>query len=158
MVLFTIGLLAASFSSADSALTSLTTSYCVDIREQPGNERLRKRAHLLICLVFAAFIVLFRILNSTSIIDAIYVLCSYTYGPLLGLFAYGLLTRHPVNDRWVPVIAVLSPLLCLTIDHVTSLLTGYQFGYELLILNGALTFVGLYCSRYIPSVEDPLLS
>ena len=158
MVLFTIGLLAASFSSADSALTSLTTSYCVDIREQPGNERLRKRAHLLICLVFAAFIVLFRILNSTSIIDAIYVLCSYTYGPLLGLFAYGLLTHHPVNDRWVPVIAVLSPLLCLTIDHVTSLLTGYQFGYELLILNGALTFVGLYCSRYVPLVEDPLFS
>lgn len=86
-VFFTIGIVAASFSSADSALTALTTSYCVDICERPEDERLRRRAHVGIAVVFVAFILLFRMLNSTSVIDAIYVLCSYTYGPLLGLFA-----------------------------------------------------------------------
>ena len=94
--------------------------------------------------VFVVFILLFRLLNSTSVIDAIYILCSYTYGPLLGLFAFGLLTKRQANDRYVPYICVLSPLLCLAIDTLTYQLTGYRFGYELLMLNGLLTFCGLW--------------
>ena len=147
LVLFTLGIVAASFSSADSALTALTTSYCVDIRERKGDEGLRKRAHVGVAVVFAAFILLFRLLNSSSIIDAIYVMCSYTYGPLLGLFAYGLLTRQKTNDRYVPYIAVASPLLCFALDWLTSHYMGYKFGYELLMLNGLLTFAGLWMMR-----------
>lgn len=142
--LFTVGIVAASFSSADSALTSLTTSYCVDIRGRKDDERLRKRAHLGIAVVFALFILVFRVVNSTSVIDAIYILCSYTYGPLLGLFAYGLLTKRSVNDRVVPYVAVASPIVCYVLNDVVAHATGYQFGYELLMLNGALTFAGLW--------------
>lgn len=144
VVLFTVGIVAASFSSADSALTSLTTSYCVDIRGRKDDERLRKRAHLDIAVVFALFILAFRVVNSTSVIDAIYILCSYTYGPLLGLFAYGLLTKRSVNDRVVPYVAVASPIVCYVLNDIVAHATGYQFGYELLMLNGALTFAGLW--------------
>lgn len=148
-VLFTIGVVAASFSSADSALTALTTSYCVDIRQRPADERLRRRAHIGVAVVFVAFILLFRMLNSTSVIDAIYVMCSYTYGPLLGLFAFGLTTRRPVADCLVPYIAVASPLLCFAIDTTAQSLWGYKFGYELLMLNGMLTFAGLWMSGWL---------
>ena len=146
LVLFIVGIVAASFSSADSALTSLTTSYCVDIRERAGDERLRKRAHLGMAVIFVVFILLFRLLNSTSVLDAIYVMCGYTYGPLLGLFAFGLFTRRQVNDRLVPYICIASPLLCFLLDKTISATTGYQFGYELLMLNGLLTFLGLWLS------------
>lgn len=149
-VLFTIGVVAASFSSADSALTALTTSYCVDIRQRPADERLRRRAHIGVAVVFVAFILLFRMLNSTSVIDAIYVMCSYTYGPLLGLFAFGLTTRRPVADCLVPYIAIASPLLCFAIDMVAQSVWGYKFGYELLMLNGMLTFDGLWMSGWLP--------
>ncbi len=146
MVLFVLGIVAASFSSADSALTSLTTIYCVDILGQKDNELLRKRTHLAMCAIFVLFILFFMVVNSTSLIDAIYIICSYTYGPLLGLFAYGLLTKQGVNDRLVPYIAVASPLLCYAIDYGVGQMTGYHFGYELLMLNGLITFVGLYLS------------
>ena len=143
---FTIGLVAASFSSADSALTSLTTSYCVDIMGRAGDERLRKRAHLGISVLFVVMILSFRLLNSTSVIDAIYILCGYTYGPLLGLFAFGMLTKRMPRDRYVPYICVASPILCYAIDTQTALVSGYQFGYELLMLNGILTFLALLIS------------
>ena len=146
VVLFTLGIVAAAFSSADSALTSLTTSFCVDIRQKPDDENLRRRAHVWISLIFIGFVLLFRLVNSSSIIDAIYVMCGYTYGPLLGMFAFSLLTRRRVNDRAVPYIAVVSPLLCFAIDLLTARLTGYRFGYELLMLNGLLTFLGLWMS------------
>lgn len=97
-----------------------------------------------VAALFMVFILVFRAVNSTSVIDAIYILCGYTYGPLLGLFSFGLLTRRSVNDRWVPAVAVASPLLCFAIETATRCLTGYQFGYELLMLNGALTFAGLW--------------
>ena len=142
-VLFTIGIMAASFSSADSALTAMTTSYCVDIKGKPADERLRKRVHIGMAIVFALLILMVEAVNSTSVIDAIYILCSYTYGPLLGLFAYGLLTKRGINDRWVPYIAVASPLICFALDKTVASTTGYQFGYELLMLNGLLTFLGL---------------
>lgn len=146
-VLFAIGVVAACFSSADSALTSLTTSYCVDICEQPTNEGLRKRVHIGMAVVFVLFILVFRAVNSTSLIDAVYILCSYTYGPLLGLFAYGLLTRKTVNDRLVPYVVVASPLLCFLLDNMALQLWNYKFGYELLMLNGLLTFMGLLATR-----------
>ena len=147
LIPFTIGLVAASFSSVDSALTSLTTSYCVDICGRAGEERLRKRAHLGISALFVLMIILFRMLNSTSVIDAIYVICGYTYGPLLGLFAFGMLTKRKSQDRLVPYICVASPLLCYGIDSLMTYLAGYRFGYELLMLNGVFTFVGLWMAR-----------
>ena len=146
-IVFVLGIVAASFSSADSALTSLTTIYCVDICERSDDERLRKRVHVIVCMVFVLFIVLFRAVNSTSLIDAIYTIVSYTYGPLLGLFAFGLLTGHGVNDRLVPYVAVVSPILCYAIDALVGSLLGYRFGYELLMLNGMLTFLGLWLVR-----------
>ena len=146
-VLFTIGVVAACFSTADSALTSLTTSFCVDICEQPKNETLRKRIHFAMSVVFILFILVFKVFNSTSLIDAVYILCSYTYGPLLGLFAFSLLTRRSVNDKFVPYIAIASPLLCFAIDTLSMKLWNYKFGYELLMLNGILTFSGLYLSN-----------
>ena len=145
--LFIIGIVAASFSSADSALTSLTTCYCVDIRRQPDNETLRKKTHIAMCLFFVLFILLFRQINSTSLIDAIYTLASYTYGPLLGLFVFGLFTKRQPNDRIVPYICIISPLLCYALDTTAQHLWGYHFGYELLMLNGLLTFLGLWMTK-----------
>ena len=147
IVLFTIGIVAASFSSADSAMTALTTTWCVYIMERKNDERLRKRTHLGFALLFVVFILAFKALNSTSVIDAIYIICSYTYGPLLGLFAFGLFTRWQVKDRYVPYIAIISPVICFVIETVTRQTTGYEFGYELLMVNGLLTFVGLYLCR-----------
>lgn len=147
VVLFTIGIVAASFSSADSALTALTTTYCVDIKEKADDEALRHRVHAGMSVVFIIFILLFRTFNSTNLIDAIYILVSYTYGPLLGLFAFGLFTKYQVTDRWVPYFAILSPILCYALDVLAQQLWGYHFGYELLMLNGALTFAGLYVTR-----------
>jgi Na+/proline symporter len=143
-LLLTIGIVAASFSSADSALTSLTTCFCVDISRQPDNERLRKRMHVIMCFIFILFILLFRAINSTSLIDAVYILASYTYGPLLGLFTFGLLTRRKTNDCLVPYICVAAPILCYALDTTTQYLWNYHFGYELLMLNGLLTFLGLW--------------
>ncbi len=144
VVLFTVGVVASSFSSADSALTALTTSCCVDLWSRPDDEKLRRRVHFGVSVAFVVFILLFRSLNSTSVIDAIYVLCSYTYGPLLGLFAYGLLTRRGVSGRLVPWIAVASPVVCFAVDSLSKTAFGYTFGYELLMLNGLLTFAGLW--------------
>ena len=143
-VLFSIGIVAACFSSADSALTALTTSVCVDLFRSPDDEALRKRTHVIIALVFIAFILVFARLNSTSLLQAVLMLVGYTYGPLLGLFAYGLFTRRGVCDHWVPYVCVASPLLCLVADLLARRYLDYQFGYELLMLNGALTFLGLW--------------
>ncbi len=150
VVFFTIGIVAASFSSADSAITAMTTCLCVDICERSSDERLRKRMHVMVSIVFIMFILLFRLLNSTSIIDAIYIMCSYTYGPLLGLFAFGLLTKHQTNDKYVPYICVASPLLCFALDKTIASTTGYRFGYELLMLNGFLTFAMLAVLGVLP--------
>lgn len=147
VILFTIGIVAASFSSADSALTALTTCYCVDIKQKPTDERLRHLVHAGMGIVFVLFILLFRVFNSTNLIDAIYILVSYTYGPLLGLFAFGLLTKYRVTDIFVPYFAIASPILCYGVDVLAQYLWQYHFGYELLMLNGLLTFAGLYITR-----------
>lgn len=152
-IVFVLGIVAASFSSADSALASLTTICCVDLLEIEENsdtqsgrsdaERIRKQVHLLMCVVFMLFVVLFDAVNSKSLIDAVYTIVSYTYGPLLGLFAFGLLTKRQVYDRLVPYIAVASPVICYVLDWLMGMVTGYHFGYELLMLNGLLVFLGL---------------
>lgn len=147
VILFTIGIVAACFSSADSALTALTTTFCVDICNREKDERLRRKAHLGVSVVFVLFILVFRLVNSTSLIDAIYTIVSYTYGPLLGLFSFGLLTKQSVNDRVIPYVAVASPVICFALDTIVSKTTGYQFGYELLMLNGLITFSGCWLSR-----------
>ena len=144
LVLFSIGIIAASFSSADSALTALTTTMCIDVCNKPENESFRKRIHIAIAIVFALFILIFKALNNTSAIDAIYIMCAYTYGPLLGLFAFGLFTRHKLHDRFVPYVAILAPCLCWTLSYVSENWWGYKFGYELLLINGALSFLGFY--------------
>ncbi len=144
VVLFTIGIVAASFSSADSALTAMTTSYCVDICGRSNDERLRKWAHIVIALIFMLLILMVKALNSSSVIDVIYTLCSYTYGPLLGLFAFSIFTKRGVNDHYAPYIAVASPIICYLLQVFMKETTGYRFGYELLMLNGLLTFTALW--------------
>jgi Na+/proline symporter len=150
-ILFVLGITAAAFSSVDSALTALTTSFCIDILgiEKRGMEekralRTRRLVHVGIVVSFVVFTLIFKALNSTSVIDAIYIMASYTYGPLLGLFAFGLFTKRLPKDRFVPIVCILSPLLCYAISVIVPKLTGYEFGYELLMLNGMLTFAGLW--------------
>ena len=143
VVLFTVGMVAAAFSSADSALTSLTTTFCVDICQRTDSDRLRRMVHLVISMAFVAVILMFKWFNNTSVIDAIYIMVSYTYGPLLGLFAFGLTNKRKVRERWVPMVAVASPMLCYAFEHAALSLWGYQFGYELLLLNGLLTWLGM---------------
>lgn len=148
VVFFTIGIVAAAFSSADSALTALTTSFCIDIlgierTDDKDGEKKRKWVHFFISVVFIGFILLFKAANNDSIIDAIYMIASYTYGPLLGLFVFGLYTRMRPRDKYVPWVAIASPFICFAIDRAVSHATSYQFGYEMLMFNGMLTFVGL---------------
>lgn len=148
LVFFTIGIIAAAFSSADSALTALTTSFSIDIlniekRTEKEAETIRKRVHFGISVLFVGIILLFKVANNDSIIDAIYMIASYTYGPLLGLFVFGLFTRMKPKDRYVPYVAIASPFICFAIDRVVYTTIGYQFGYEMLMFNGLLTFVGL---------------
>ncbi len=150
LVFFTIGVVSAAFSSADSALTALTTCFCIDFlgmkdTESPESVSRRKKVHILISIVFVGFILLFKALNNRSVIDAIYTIASYTYGPLLGLFAFGLFTKMRPRDRYVPFVAVASPVLCCCLDRIVFHATGYVFGYEMLMLNGLLTFAGLAC-------------
>ena len=147
LVLFVIGIVASAFSSADSALTALTTSFCIDIRGSAKGVAFRKRTHVVMTVVFLLVILGINAIGSSSILDLIYMLAGFTYGPLLGLFAFGMSTRLLVHDRWVPYVAVASPLLCWLIDLAAQRLWNYHFGYELLMLNGLLTFVGLLMIR-----------
>lgn len=147
---FTIGITAAALSSADSAMTSLTTSICVDMlqveREDFDQKRalsVRYRVHAAVALAFAFCIALFHIAGSGTIIDTIYRLAGYTYGPLLGLFCFGLFTRRRVIDKVVPYIAIVSPIVCALLDYLAPVLWNYHFSYELLLLNALLTFLAL---------------
>lgn len=147
-ILFILGLISAAYSSADSALTALTTSATIDVLNTSGlneNElsRVRQRVHIVVSLVVIATIMLFHSLNDRSVIDAIYTVAGYTYGPLLGLYAFGLFTKLGVKDKFVPFIAIASPIICYGINKFTFTYFNYNMGYELLMLNGLLTFVGL---------------
>ena len=148
---FTIGITAAALSSADSAMTSLTTSICVDILriEREGfapQKALHTRylVHAAVAFAFALCIAIFYYAGSGTIIDTIYRLAGYTYGPLLGIFTLGLFTNRRVNDKSVPYIAIASPVVCIVLDYLAPVLWSYHFSYELLLINATLTFLGLW--------------
>ena len=152
-VLFIVGLVAAAYSSADSALTSLTTSFTVDILggarlPEVRLQRLRKRVHIGISLILLFVILLFRLVNNENVITAIFTAAGYTYGPLLGFYSFGLFTPYKVKDRWVPLVAICAPIACYIISTFSETwFNGYEFGFELLLLNGILSFAGLYFIR-----------
>ena len=152
-IIFVIALISALFPSADGAITALTSSFCIDIlamqrREnwrESDRKRIRQRVHLSFAALFLLLIMVFKWADSPSMIGLILKLASFTYGPLLGLFAFGILTRRTVRDSLVPWIAIAAPVICYVLDTYQQLLFGeYQIGLELLIVNGALTFAGLW--------------
>lgn len=154
-VVFVFGLTAATFSSADSVLTTLTTSFCIDVlgMEQRALTEARRtswrhRTHIAFAVVLWLVILGFGALQSKAIIDAIFTLASYTYGPLLGLFAFGLFARPGVRDAWVPLVCCVAPAVCWVVQRNSpAWFNGYKLGFELLILNGLLTLIGLWFIR-----------
>jgi len=146
---FIIGLVAAAYSSADSALTALTTSFTVDILS-PKNKTekelklIRKKVHVGVSIVLVFVILVFNAINNESVISAIFKVAGYTYGPLLGMYAFGLFTNLKTKDQFVPYIAIASPIICIILNHFSQeIFWGYKFGFELLILNGLITFLGM---------------
>jgi Na+/proline symporter len=154
-IVFLVGLVSAAYSSADGALTALTTSFCIDIiglekRILPAGRkrRIRYAVHFTFALLFLLLIMQFKQLNNKTIIDRFFTVAGYTYGPLLGLYGFGLFTRLKVRDRAIPFIAVVSPLITYLLDsHSVQWFGGYRFGFELLIVNGLITFAGLWLCR-----------
>ena len=150
-ILFIIGLVASSFGAGGSALTSLTTSFTVDIlgamkKDESKITRTRKIVHVGMAVLMAIVIIVFNKLSNTSAIDAVYTLASYTYGPILGMFAFGLACKRSVKDKYVPLVAVLAPIICLVLQlNSESWFGGYKFGYEILILNAIFVVIGLCC-------------
>lgn len=151
--LFLLGIIAAAYSSADSALTSLTTSFCVDFlgyrKEDEGKfGRIRKSVHFGFSVVLFTVVIIFRAINDDSVINSVFTAAGYTYGPLLGLYTFGMFTKWQVKDKLVLPICIASPLLSYMINiNSVDWLFGYKFGFELLMLNGLLTFVGLWLIR-----------
>jgi len=149
-VIFLLGIIAAAFSSADSALTSLTTAFCIDflkLESLPEKQQKRKRfmVHIGFSILVFLIIVGFRIINDDSVITAVFIVAGYTYGPLLGMFAFGLFTKRITKDKAVPYIAVSAPIISYFLSRYSEvLLNGYKFGFELLMVNGLLTFIGLW--------------
>ena len=151
---FTIGIVAAAFSSADSAMTALTTTICIDLLGMDESKEVskaalitRRREHLIVALLFTLCIIIFKVIGNDNVLNSIYVMASYTYGPLLGLYAFGLFTHRTTNDRLTPYICIAAPIICGLLDHYAPILWGYTFGYELLLLNGLLTMIGLAAKR-----------
>lgn len=142
-VIFLIGLISASYPSAGAALTSLTTSFCVDFLHT-SEERSRKRVQALVAVLFFVLLVLLYLFSNDAVINLVYKLASYTYGPLLGMFFFGILTKRQVKDRVTPFIALASPLLCLLANVVLKAAVGFDLGFSLLIVNGLLTFFGMW--------------
>jgi Na+/proline symporter len=153
-IVFVLGITAAAYSSADSTLTALTTSFCYDFLEiekkypRQDQVKLRKKVHLAFTALMFVVILMFRWINDQSVINAVFVIAGYTYGPLLGLYAFGLFTKHQIQDKFVPYLAFLAPIVTFTISkNSEQLLWGYKFGFEALILNGLMMFIGLYLIR-----------
>ena len=148
-ILFVVGLISSTYSAAGSALTALTTSFTVDIlegtkrRDEAHLTRLRKGVHVVMALGMAAVILAFEYWADDSVINLVYKVASYTYGPILGMFAFGLATRRRVRDRWIPVVAVAAPVLSALLQHWALTAWDYQIGFELLIYNAAFTIAGM---------------
>jgi Na+/proline symporter len=155
-VVFVIGLVAAGYSSADGTLTALTTTFYYDFihldKSQRYTEqqkvRFRKLIHVSFAVLYLLIIIAFKPFHNQSLIDTIFDVAGYTYGPLLGLYTFGLFTSYKVNDRYVPVVAILSPVICYILKlNSQEWLWGYQFGFEIILLNGLLTCLGLFIIR-----------
>ena len=151
-VMFVLGMVAAGYSSADGTLTALTTTFCYDFLgfgknnvDKKRNElKIRRLVHVVFALLYLLVIIAFRPFHTQSLIDTLFDVASFTYGPLLGLFCFGLFTKRRTRDAWVPVIAVLSPVVCYLLKtNSETWFSGYKFGFELLIINGLITFIGL---------------
>lgn len=163
-ILFFLGILASTYASADSALTSLTTAFCIDFlgfqkKETEGGstQKTRTLVHLGFSVILFFIIILFYIINDSSVIEAIYKAAGYTYGPLLGLFAFGFLTKRQIKDNIAPYICIASPILTYIINaNSVQWFNGYKFDFEILILNGLLTFIGLWAISYKQNDTAPI--
>jgi Na+/proline symporter len=154
-IFFLIGLVSASYPSAGAAMTSLTTSFCVDFLKfktrtdisEVRKEKIRKLVHAGVGFVFLLIIVVLYLVSNDAVINLVYKLASYTYGPLLGIFFFGILTKYKVHDRAVPWIAIAAPVICLIINSLGKKFLGFDLGFTLLIVNGLLTFFGMWLFR-----------
>ena len=159
-IIFIIGLISALFPSADGAITALTSSFCIDILGLKRNKdlseaaqmRTRKIVHLTVAAIFMICVMVFKVIDNKSIITVILKVAGYTYGPLLGLFSFGILTSRKVNESLVTFVCLAAPAICFAVEYFhTELLGKFQIGIELLLLNGILTFIGLYLiSKPVP--------
>ncbi len=155
-LVFIIGLISAAYPSADGALTSLTTSFCIDIvgmdKKTKWNEDKKKKVryiiHLSLAVLFLLLIIFYNVVKNDAIINLVYAVAAYTYGPLLGFFFFGILTKYQVRDCAMPFVAILSPALCFVLDLLFQKYLHFGFGFTLLILNGALTFLGMWIFKF----------
>ena len=148
-IAFVIGLTASAYSSADSALTALTTSFSIDIlgiekKAEKDQVRIRKLVHIGMSLALIVVIILFKVINNDNVVQSLFDAAKYTYGPLLGFYFAGLFTKIRVKDKYIPVVAILAPVLSYIINYRSADYLGYQFGFELIILNGLLTVIGMW--------------
>ena len=149
-IVFLLGIVAAAFSSADSALTALTTSFCVDIlniskKQVEKQEKTRFRVHIMFSVLMLVVIVAFNEINDSSVVNAVFKVAGFTYGPLLGLFAFGLFSKKQVKDKFVPIACIAAPIISVILDYNSEAwFHGYKFGFEILLVNAALTCLGLY--------------
>ncbi len=151
-IIFLLGIASAAFSSADSALTALTTSFYTDFLHTEGKtdaqkKRIRNMVNISFSVLLITIIMVFRAVNNDSVINTVFAIAGYTYGPLLGLYSFGLITKNQVRDKWVPLVVVLSPLLSWLLNVVFIRYTGFHFGYTILLLNGMITYLGLWIIR-----------
>ena len=148
-IAFLLGIVAAAYSSADSALTALTTSFSIDFLniekyDEAKRQKIKRWSHLMFSVILIIVIIVFEAINNESIVVAVFRVAGYTYGPILGLFVFGIYSKRKVNDKWVPLVALVSPVICYFVSKYSSaIFNGYEFGFELLILNGLITITGL---------------
>ena len=159
-VTFLLGLIVAAYRSADSALTSLTTSFCVDFlnidnKPKPVQKRMRKRIHILMSMILIVVIIIFRLILNKNVIDSLSTVASYTYGPLLDLFTFGIFKNLKIKDKYVRIVALTSVIIVVLITEIPSeIIRGYVIGYELLPVNGLLTFIGLWLISKKPKITS----
>lgn len=158
-ILFIIGLISSAYAAAGSALTALTTSFTVDIlgiknKSEAQIQKSRKNVHIGMAVVMGLVIFVFNLLNNTSVVDAVYILASYTYGPILGMFAFGILIKRSVRDKFVPHIAVLAPIICFFLQKLTIAVWDFHFGYALIIVNALITMAGMFSLSLNPFTKE----
>ena len=155
-IFFILGLISAAYPSADGALTALTSVFCLDFlglkedtsKTEAEKTKIRQRVHITFASILFVVIMIFKLINNDAVINELFTWAGYTYGPLLGLYAFGLFTKLQVKDKWVPIICIISPVICYTLNAFSKeLLNGYKFGFEMIILNGLITFIGLWLIR-----------